>query len=60
MGVTTHDLLVETRPIGNVRRKVLQAVTAPTVDTRVTQPAGADTRVTQPAGADTRITQSDN
>ncbi len=59
MGVTTHDLLVETRPIGNVTRKVLH-VAAPLVDTRVTQPAGADTRVTQPAGADTRITQSDN
>ncbi len=47
MGVITHDLLVEARPTGNVRRKVLQALAAPTVDTRVTQPAGADTRITQ-------------
>lgn len=60
MGVITHDILVETRPAGNVRRKVLQAAAVPTVDVRVTQPAGADTRVTQPAGADTRITQTDN
>ena len=60
MGVITHDLLVRIRATGNVRRKVLQAFAVPTIDVRVTQPAGADTRVTQPAGADTRITQSDN
>ena len=52
----THDILVDSNPVGNVRRKLVQASAAPTIDLRITQLA--DQRITQ--DGDDRITQADN